>query len=381
MNEPRKRAWVSIDTQALQKNLARVRSLCPESAIFPVIKADAYGHGMEHAARAFKSSHTKIAGFAVATVGEALTLDKLEFDSPILLLPGFADEQELAACIRAGIEMVVHSPYQVSALQKLFDAEVFPGVPRLWLKHNSGMNRLGFSSADCVETYQALHRLPEVELVLMTHLGCADDSKDSTGNEFTRAQITEFNKLRDQLAQNTGKAIVCSMAASAGILGLPETHYDIVRPGVMLYGASPLTSATGEELGLLPAMTLHSRLIAINTVAAGASIGYGATYTCDRDTRVGVVSIGYADGYPRSAANGTAVLIQTQAGSMRTRLIGQVSMDMITVDISGMDSVQLGDEVVLWGVGLCVDEVAQQADTISYELFCKLTARVDFEYV
>jgi alanine racemase len=170
------------------------------------------------------------------------------------------------------------------------------------------------------------------------------------------------------------------MAASAGILGLPATHYDIVRPGIMLYGASPLTTATGEELGLLPVMTLYSRLIAINAVAAGASIGYGATYTCDRDTRVGVVAIGYADGYPRSAINGTAVLIQTQAGSVRTRLIGQVSMDMITVDISGVDSVQLGDEVVLWGVGLCADEVAKQAQTISYELFCKLTARVDFEY-
>ena len=243
------------------------------------------------------------------------------------------------------------------------------------------MNRLGFSSSDCVEAYQILQKFPEIDLVLMSHLGCADELQDGAGREVTEAQINEFNQVRDQILQEDGKAIICSMAASAGILKAPETHYDYVRPGVMLYGASPLTVETGEELGLLPVMTLHSRLIAINQVGAGDSIGYGATYTCDRDTRVGVVSIGYADGYPRSAANGTAVLIQTPAGPMRTRLIGRASMDMITVDLTGMDDVQVGDEVVLWGTGLCADEVARAADTISYELFCKLTSRVDFEYV
>ena len=381
MNEPRKRVWATIDIQALQKNLARVRSLCPESKIVPVIKADAYGHGMEQAALAIRDSHTNIAAFAVATLGEALALHKLDLKIPILLLSGFANEQELAACNKVGIEMVVHSHYQVAALQNLFETDVFAGVSRLWVEHNSGMNRLGFSSSDCVEAYQILQKFPEIDLVLMSHLGCADELQDGAGREVTEAQINEFNQVRDQILQEDGKAIICSMAASAGILKAPETHYDYVRPGVMLYGASPLTVETGEELGLLPVMTLHSRLIAINQVGAGDSIGYGATYTCDRDTRVGVVSIGYADGYPRSAANGTAVLIQTPAGPMRTRLIGRASMDMITVDLTGMDDVQVGDEVVLWGTGLCADEVARAADTISYELFCKLTSRVDFEYV
>ena len=381
MDEPSKRVWATIDTQALQKNLARVRSLCPESKIIPVIKAEAYGHGMEQIARAIINSHTAIAAFAVATMSEALALHSLELDIPILLLPGFADEQELGLCIGAGIEMVVHSPYQVTILQDRFESDVLAGVARLWVKLNSGMNRLGFSSAECVEAYHTLRGFQEVELVLMSHLACADDLLGAIPSEFTRKQIAEFNRVRDQLAQESGRAVVCSMAASAGILGLPETHYDYVRPGVMLYGASPLTDETGEELGLLPVMTLHSRLIAINEVAAGDSIGYGATYVCDRETRVGVIVIGYADGYPRSAINGTAVLIETQAGPLRTRLIGRASMDMITVDLTGMDDVQVGDEVVLWGVGLCADEVAKQAGTISYELFCKLTSRVDFEYV
>ncbi len=381
MDEPHKRVWATIDTQALQKNLARVRSLCPESKIIPVIKADAYGHGMEQIARAIINSHTAIAAFAVATMAEALALHKFELDIPILLLPGFADEQELGLCIGAGIEMVVHSPYQVTILQDRFESDVLAGVPRLWVKLNSGMNRLGFSSAECVEAYHTLRGFPEVELVLMSHLACSDDLIGAISSEFTRKQIAEFNRVRDQLAQESGRAVVCSMAASAGILGLPETHYDYVRPGVMLFGASPLTDETGEELGLLPVMTLHSRLIAINEVAAGDSVGYGATYVCDRETRVGVIVIGYADGYPRSAINGTAVLIETQAGPLRTRLIGRASMDMITVDLTGMDDVQVGDEVVLWGVGLCADEVAKQAGTISYELFCKLTSRVDFEYV
>ena len=336
---------------------------------------------MEQIARAIINSHTAIAAFAVATMSEALALHSLELDIPILLLPGFADEQELGLCIGAGIEMVVHSPYQVTILQDRFESDVLAGVPRLWVKLNSGMNRLGFSSAECVEAYHTLRGFPEVELVLMSHLACADDLLGAIASEFTHKQIAEFNRVRDQLAQESGRAVVCSMAASAGILGLPETHYDYVRPGVLLYGASPLTDETGEELGLLPVMTLHSRLIAINEVAAGDSIGYGATYVCDRETRVGVIVIGYADGYPRSAINGTAVLIETQAGPLRTRLIGRASMDMITVDLTGMDDVQVGDEVVLWGVGLCADEVAKQAGTISYELFCKLTSRVDFEYV
>ena len=381
MDEPRKRVWATIDTQALQKNLARVRSLCPESKIIPVIKADAYGHGMEQIARAIINSHTAIAAFAVATMAEALALHQLELDVPILLLPGFADEQELGLCIGAGIETVVHSPYQVTILQDRVESDVLAGVPRLWVKLNSGMNRLGFSSAECVEAYHTLRGFPEVELVLMSHLACADDLLGAIASEFTSKQIAEFNRVRDQLAQESGRAVVCSMAASAGILGLPEAHYDYVRPGVMLFGASPLTDETGEELGLLPVMTLHSRLIAINEVAAGDSVGYGATYVCDRETRVGVIVIGYADGYPRSAINGTAVLIETQAGPLRTRLIGRASMDMITVDLTGMDDVRVGDEVVLWGVGLCADEVARQAGTISYELFCKLTSRVDFEYI
>lgn len=380
MSELSKRAWVSIDLKALTKNLAKVRSLCPQSRIVPVIKADAYGHGMEQAARAIKNSHTKIDAFAVATMNEAISLNELALGIPVMLLPGFASAQEFDLCVEHGIEMVVHSKYQLECLETHYEKGMFDGLPRLWVKHNSGMNRLGFNSTDCVEAFNNLRRFPETELILMSHLAFADDMNNSDSENFTKAQIAEFEKVRGELQSQSRSLLNCSMAASAGILTLEESHYDYVRPGVMLYGTSPLANENGDVLGLLPAMTLHSRIIAINEVKTGDAIGYGATFRCKRDTRVGVVSIGYADGYPRSAANATPVLVQTAQGMLRTQLIGRVSMDMITIDLTGMDDVEIGSEVVLWGKDLCADEVAKMAGTISYELFCKVTGRVEFEY-
>jgi len=375
------RAWVTIDLQALKKNMSQVRAHCPDSKVVAVVKADAYGHGMEQVARALKESHTRLALFAVASLEEALQLHSFDLNIPILLLSGFRDAEELATCFEANIAVVIHSWYQVELLQSNFDEDFFAGERQLWIKHNSGMNRLGMGADDCVNAFKELHKCPDAKLVLMSHLGFAVDVNAPASRDFTQSQIAEFNEVRDQLVQANFNSVECSMAASAGILTLPETHYQYVRPGVMLYGSSPLANETGEELGLLPVMTLRSRLIAINEVKAGAAIGYDSTYVCDRDTRVGVVSIGYADGYPRSAENGTPVIVHTQAGSTRTRLIGRVSMDMLTIDLSGIEQVQIGDEVVLWGEGLCADEVAKLAGTISYELFCKVTARVSYKYV
>ena len=381
MTQPTRRVWATIDLNGLRKNLAQVRSLCPESGIYPVIKANAYGHGMAQAARALAHSDTVIAGFATATLAEALELRQLDLNFPILLLNGFVNAGELRLCHEAGIEPVVHARYQVELLERQFNAAIPGDRRRLWLKYNSGMNRLGLKEEECLQAYRNLRKYAGTEFVFMSHLGYADDMSNPASRDYTGRQMRRFRALHDKLLAGQQAELECSMAASAGILTLPETHFQYVRPGVMLYGSSPLAKTSGEELGLMPVMTLSSRLIAVYQVKAGESIGYNATYTCDRDTRVGVVSVGYGDGYPRSAANGTPVLVKTAAGTTRTCLIGRVSMDMITIDLTGIDDAQINDEVVLWGTGLSADEVAGHTDTISYELFCKVTRRVDFDYI
>lgn len=375
-----RRAWANIDLDALRKNLTRVRSLCPSSKIFPIIKSNAYGHGVAEAAAALTDSHTAIAGFGVATVDEALALRKLNADLPILLLNGFVTAEELQECLRNRIESVVHSEFQARIIETVFSNEVLGEHRKFWVKFNSGMNRLGLSRQQAQEIYQRLHAFPETQLVLMSHFACADDPDNKSFREFTERQLAEAVSLRSELVSAVHDEVPLSLAASAGILHWPESHLDIVRPGVMLYGCSPMAHETGEELGLQPVMTLCSRIIAIHDLKPGDSIGYGRTYVCDRDTRVGTVSIGYGDGYPRSAANGTPVVVKTAAGPVRTRLIGRVSMDMITIDLTDIEGVSIDDEIELWGENLCADEVAKSTDTISYELFCKVTSRVQYFY-
>ena len=375
-----RRAWAIIDLSALKKNLAQVRAYSPCSKIYPVIKSNAYGHGMAEAAAALKASNTNISGLAVATVDEAIRLRQIEAELPILLLNGFMNEEELRECLARRIEAVVHADYQLGALEKVLAEEVLVDARKFWIKYNTGMNRLGLGKRQASEFYLRLQKCPNTELVLMSHLACADDPYSKEFASFTQQQLQYLTELRGELVTASKQDVECSMAASAGILQWPDTHLDYVRPGVMLYGSSPMAGKTGEELGLQPVMTLRSRLITIRDLKAGESIGYGATYVCDRDTRMGTVSIGYGDGYPRSAINGTPVLVQTASGSVRTRMIGRVSMDMITIDLTGIDDAQIDDEVTLWGEGLCADEVARSAGTISYELFCKVTPRVEVSY-
>ncbi len=374
------RAWATIDLHALKKNLSQVSVHCPESQIVAVIKANAYGHGVEQVAQVLTAGHTKLAAFAVASLGEAMQLKTLGITNPVLLLSGFCNREEMDFCLNHDIEPVVHSLYQFEELDRYLQKAVLSGVGRVWVKFNSGMNRLGLSAEETLQVYGDLHKHPETEVVLMSHLASADDPENQSANELTRRQIAEFDSLREKLANSSQGPVNASLAASAGILALPQTHHQFVRPGFMLYGGSPFANRSSEEIGLLPVMTLSSRIIAINEVRAGATIGYGATHSCQQDTRVGVVSIGYADGYPRSAQNGTPVLVKSGSGSRRTGLLGRVSMDMISIDLTGLNDVQVGDEVVLWGKGLPADEVASYANTISYELFCKVTKRVSFIY-
>ena len=376
-----RRAWASIDLNALRKNLTRVRSLCPNSKIYPIIKSNAYGHGTEQAERALQESHTNIAGFGVATVDEALSLRKLNDEQPILLLNGFMTAEELQECLLNRIEPVVHSDYQVALIEKLFTDEVFGEHRKFWVKYNTGMNRLGMDRELSRESFLKLQAFPGTSLILMSHFACADDPDNAEFAATTMQQLQDLIALRSDLVATSHQDVQCSMAASAGILHWPDSHLDVVRPGVMLYGSSPMVHETGEDLGLQAVMRLSSRLITIRTLQAGDAIGYGATYVCDRETKVGTVSIGYGDGYPRTATNGTPVVVKTASGITRTRLIGRVSMDMITIDLTGIEDVNINDEVILWGPELCADEVAKTAGTISYELFCKVTSRVPFEYL
>ena len=380
MNDSSHRAWATIDLHALKKNLSQVSAHCPESQIVPVIKANAYGHGVERVALALQAAHRKFAAFAVASLEEAMELRTLGINAPILLLSGFRNREEMDFCLNHKIEPVIHSLYQFEVIEKFLQTEILSGVGRVWVKFNSGMTRLGFDGEQSLRIYGDLHRHPETEVVLMSHLASADDLENPSAIEFTKQQIAAFDSLKAQADSETQGSVQASLAASAGVLEHPQTHHQFVRPGFMLYGGSPFANRSSEEIGLLPVMTLSARIIAINNVEAGGTIGYGGTHRCQNYTRVGIVSIGYADGYPRSAKNGTPVLVKTKAGASRTGLLGRVSMDMIAIDLTGLDAAAIGDEVVLWGEGLPADEVARYADTIAYELFCKVTKRVEFIY-
>lgn len=373
MNSP-PRAWVTIDLSALRHNLGRVRELCPDAGIIGVVKADAYGHGMAECAAALRDAEAGICGFAVATMDEARALRGLQPDLPIQCLNGFRDSDELRDCAGLDFQPVLHEESQLRLLREFR----MKSGERLavWLKFNSGMNRLGLPEEACLAAGVELDRRGDIELRLMSHLAWADDLDDPGSAAFTREQVLAFDNLDLALAAALGVSPPSSLSASSGILCLPDAHYDFVRPGIMLYGSSPLIGSSAAELGLRPVMTLRARLLAVREVKAGEAVGYGATWRFPRDTRMGVVSIGYADGYPRSAVNGTPVLVASGSGWEPCKLVGRVSMDMITVDLGELNGVGPGSEVILWGEGLDADEVAARAGTIAYELFTRVTARV-----
>lgn len=347
--------WVSIDCAALRHNLARVREAAPACGVWAVIKANAYGHGLEAVAASLHEAD----GFALARLDEALQLRAAGITKPLLILEGVHAADELLTASHAGLEIVVHHQDQLQLLQTI-SLEKPVGV---WLKLDTGMHRLGFSLDTFDAALQQLKTCASVaEIGVMTHLANADDRLDLT----TRKQCEVFENLTQTLG------LPRSCANSAGILGFPDSHYDRVRPGIMLYGISPFNNSIGLDEGLKPVMTFGGSLIAVKQLQAGDRVGYGGTYECPQAMTVGVIGVGYGDGYPRHAAPGTAVLVNGE----RAEIIGRVSMDMITVDLSYQPAARVGDPVILWGEGLPVEEVAQQAGTIAYELLCGITARV-----
>ncbi|MEZ5516990.1 MAG: alanine racemase [Gammaproteobacteria bacterium] len=378
----RQRAWADINLAALTSNLQRVRDLNHSASITAVIKSNGYGHGVAEVAHTLARPQSPVARFAVATMDEAIQLNALGLGKPVLLMQGFADLEQLRYLIEARIEFVIHADHQLALLKQVLRKQDVVGPLTVWLKLDTGMHRLGLTEAVFRQAVADLSSRRQVsDIVLMSHFASADAPDDAIASRQTGDQLERFRSVCGGLEAGAGQRLSRSLAASSGILAWPESHFDHLRPGIMLYGGSPLVDRNGPALGLQPVMTLRARLIAVKQVAAGGSIGYGATYTCDQPTRLGVVSIGYGDGYPRTAVNGTPVLVATPEGYRRTQLIGRVSMDMITIDLNGFDNTEVGDEVVLWGEGLAADEVARFAGTISYELFCQVTRRIPYHYL
>jgi len=346
-----------IDTAALTHNLARVRELAPNSRIMAVVKADAYGHRLDLCLPALKDADL----LAVATLEEARAIRRLGSRLPVLLLEGVLHAADLPVAAELALELTIHHPGQVQMLEAFGRSP----TPRLWLKIDSGMHRLGVNAADAKSLHARLRRLPGVEQVnLMTHFASADELDADT----TRTQLERFESSTDGLDGEH------CLANSAAIVEHAASHADWVRAGIMLYGISPFSDRTGEELGLKPVMTLTSELMAINQVPAGEAIGYGGRFVATRDMTIGVAAIGYGDGYPRSQADGTPVLVNGRTCS----LAGRVSMDMITIDLAACPDASVGDPVILWGSGLPIEGIARQADTIAYELVCRITRRVRY---
>lgn len=349
-------AYAVVDSDALRHNLAVVRRTAPGSKVMAVIKANGYGHGLLRVAQALGDADA----FAVARVQEGIALREAGFEQRIAVLQGFIDAEELAAHVRYGLEPVIHAFNQIYLLERQPLAQ--PLLP--WLKLDSGMNRLGVSKDEFPICLRHLQRCPWIRppVGLMSHLSRADIPEDAV----TREQIQLF---RQAIAHLQGEA---SFANSAGILAWPDTHADWVRPGIMLYGVSPFAGRSGEQEGLKPVMTLRSRLIAAKWINKGEAVGYGGDWIAPRETRLGTAAIGYGDGYPRHLTNGTPVLIRGK----RASLIGRVSMDMISLDLTDCPDAQVGDAITLWGDGLPVEEIAGYANTIPYTLLCNLTQRV-----
>ena len=355
-----------INLSALQHNLQRARTAAPQSQQFSVIKADAYGHGLVPVAQALEDSD----GFGVASIEEALELITVGIKQPLLLLEGFFHNDELEQILQHDIQIVVHHEQQIAALEAMSAKNTSSDKSiSVWLKVDTGMHRLGFETDEVSTVYQRLMACDLVKkpLRLMTHLANADDMHNKT----TQQQIELFKTIL------VNEDIERSIANSAGILGWMGSYSDIARPGILLYGVSPFLNETSADRGLLPVMTLYSELIAIKQCQKGDAVGYGGDWVCPQDMSVGVVGIGYGDGYPRHATVGTPVLIDGK----RTSLVGRVSMDMICIDLRECPDAQVGSEVILWGEGLSAEEVANSASTIAYDLFCGVTSRVPRDYI
>lgn len=343
-----------VDLQALKNNLNVVRRAAPESRVWSVIKANAYGHGLPRVWSALSDSD----GLAMLNIEEAILVREDGWKGPILMLEGFFCADDLPLFSEYRLTTVVHNKLQIKALQNAY----LPVPLDVYVKINSDMNRLGFHPDNVYSIWKKLRSLKNVgEMTLMSHFANADKASGITSS---MARIDQASK---------GLDCPRSFSNSAAILWHPEAHYDWVRPGIILYGASP----TGKwqdiaNTGLKPVMTLRSEIIAVQTLKEGDTVGYGSRYRATEEQRIGIVAAGYADGYPRHANTGTPIWVD----GVRTRTLGTVSMDMLAVDLDTVPHAVIGSPVELWGKEIKIDEVASAVGTIGYELMCALAPRV-----
>jgi len=351
--------FAKINTNALKHNLQRTREIAPNSAIIAMIKANAYGHGLITVAHALD----KADAFGVACIEEGVILRESGVTQPIVLMEGLFTEDELKLVLEYQFDLVVQQERQLRILELANLKQ--PLV--IWLKVDTGMHRLGIRPEKVPEFYARLNACQWVKkpLRLMTHFADAEDCQKPT----TAQQIALFHETTQALP------VVRSLANSAGVLAWPEAHADWVRPGLMLFGVSPFPDKSAKDFDLQPVMTLCSEIIAVHQCKKGDCIGYGGVWCCPEDMLIGIVAIGYGDGYPRNIPNETPVLVNQKPVPQ----IGHVSMDMLAVDLRSQPNADCGDPVVLWGEGLPLETVAQRANTIPYTLLCGITQRVPYK--
>jgi alanine racemase len=323
-----------------------------------IVKADAYGHGLVRVAKTLRNADA----FGVACLEEAEQLRLASITTPIILLEGPYKPNDLLLIIKLKLDVVIHNEYQLELLEKT----KIEGPIKAWLKIDTGMHRLGFSVEKTEEMLRRLSLCRNINStpILMTHLAAANE-KD---NDLTYQQLDAFKQISEII--NTEKTI----ANSAAVINFPETHLNWVRPGLMLYGVSPIINSCGHDYGLKSVMTLESEIISIQYLSKGEFVGYGATWRCPEDMPIGVIAAGYGDGFPRHAKSGTPILVN----GIRCPLIGRASMDMLTIDLRNQPNTKIGDRVVLWGDSLPIEEIAAYAETIPYELLCGVHKRLQF---
>ena len=361
----RRAAYALINLAHLKNNLASVRNLANQSEIMAVVKANAYGHGMLQVCKALDDADA----FAVAYVNEAMELRESGIKKTLVALQGFSNEVDLNNAIQQNIQVVIHHKVQLKLLSS-FNA---PNLD-VYVKIDTGMHRLGFDPIDAAKVIDEIQSLisPDSKIRLMTHLACADE----VDNVATQDQIEVFDGVASSL-KASGHHFEQSIANSAGILAWPQCHRNWVRPGLVLYGINPLGSQAAEDqLGLRAVMSVHAPIISIKRCKKGEKIGYGGDFSCPNDMLIGIIAIGYADGYPRHLRSATSVSIANKS----TPVLGRVSMDMIAVDLAGIDT-HVGDIAELWGESISVSTVAEHAGTISYELLCTAGNAVVKKYI
>jgi len=354
-----------VDSAALRHNLGTIRAYAPRAKVMAVVKANAYGHGLVSTALALADADS----FAVARLEEGMALRAAGVRAPIVLLEGVFSAEQLAEAANHGFELVVHDPLQLKLLEAHRGAERFV----IWVKIDTGMNRLGFRPEAFPAALARLRALvvPVLELRVMTHLARADER----AVEMTSEQVGKFEAALAAANLTGAQGVPTSIGNSAGTLGWPQAHGDWVRPGLALYGVSPFGGESAHKFGLRPVMTLETTVLTVREVKRGETVGYAGAWRAERDSTIAILAAGYGDGLPRHLANGTPVLI----GGTRHELVGRVSMDMIAVDVTGAPKVATGNKAIIWGEGLTVEEVAAHAGTIPYELLCGVSQRVPIE--